>query len=106
MRYYTFHENRRLIYMSGGDRYKFLQGLITNDINLVTETNSIYTALLSPQGRYLFDFFVFQEADRLALDVHADRADELVSLLNKYKLRTQVEIDGSSGQSCTICMKF
>ena len=50
-------ENRGLISITGEDTEEFLQNIITNDINKVSETNSIFAALLNPQGKYLFEFF-------------------------------------------------
>jgi tRNA-modifying protein YgfZ len=104
MSYFTRQNNRRLIRVSGEDRCKFLQGLVTNDVTKVDETNSIYTALLSPQGRYLFDFFIFQDSDSLVLDVAGDRANDLADLLRKYKLRSTVEIDDTLTDVEVLCI--
>ena len=55
---YSVLEDRGILLISGDDTRQFLQGLISNDVTLVTENNAIYAALLTPQGKYLFDFFV------------------------------------------------
>ena len=49
-------EDRGILFVQGKDAKEFLQNLITNDINKVSETSSIFSALLNPQGKYLFDF--------------------------------------------------
>ncbi|GGD68633.1 CAF17-like 4Fe-4S cluster assembly/insertion protein YgfZ [Croceicoccus mobilis] len=67
----------------------FLQGLVTND---VTANLPIWTALLSPQGKVLFDFFVWPGGDDLLLDVEAAHADELVKKLSMYRLRRPITI--------------
>ena len=54
-------ENRGLISIKGEDAKEFLQNIITNDINKVSESNSVFSALLSPQGKYLYEFFVIKK---------------------------------------------
>jgi len=85
-------ENRAILEISGHDRKKFLQGLITNDVNKATEKNLIYTAMLNAQGRFLYEFFIFELAEKLILDCDSNRRDEIFKKLNFYKLRSKVEI--------------
>ena len=61
-------EDRGLLYISGNDTEEFLQNLITNDINNVSETQSCFASLLSPQGKYLFDFIVIKHKQGYFLD--------------------------------------
>ena len=84
--------NRSIISVSGEDRKKFLQGLITNDINKVSENQAIYSLMLSPQGRFLYDFFIIENDQNLLLDCCSERADEILQKLSFYKLRSKVEI--------------
>ena len=80
---------RRLLRLTGPDRVDFLQGLVTNDVTRAP----VYAALLSPQGKYLADFFVVPDGDEaLLLDVAGDLADDLLRRLAMYKLRAKVEI--------------
>ena len=51
-------EDRGILFVQGEDAKEFLQNLITNDINKVNETNSCFASLLTPQGKYLFDFLI------------------------------------------------
>ena len=81
--------DRHLLEISGPDRIDFLQGLVTNDIQQ-TSPGLIYAALLSPQGKYLADFFLAPQADHVLLDVHAAIADALTRRLGMYKLRAKV----------------
>ena len=71
---------------------EYLQNIITNDINKVSEINSIFAALLSPQGKYLFDFFVIKDSEGYLIDCDGKSVKELVINLSKYKIRSKVEI--------------
>ena len=88
--------DRGVVSVSGEDAQGFLQGLITNDIEKVSETTAIYAALLTPQGKFLFDFFIVEYKDRLLLDCEAARIPYLVKRLTMYRLRAKVEIAGES----------
>lgn len=86
--------DRALLGLGGADARSFLQGLVTNDMRRL-EAGPVYAALLSPQGKYLFDFFIgLDPADpaRLLLDVAADRAEALARRLGMYRLRADVAI--------------
>ena len=86
-------EDRGVLAIAGADARSFLQGLITNDIDRVSPGTSIYAALLTPQGKYLFDFFIAQLDDTLLLDVEADRTADLMRRLTMYKLRAAATIE-------------
>ena len=91
-------ENRGLISVSGKDAKEYLQNIITNDINKVSESSSIFSALLSPQGKYLFDFFVIKNDDGYLLDCDGISVKNLIDSLSKYKIRSKVEVkDVTSG---------
>lgn len=85
------HPDARVLKVSGRDAETFLQGLITNDMSRAHDS-MIYAAILSPQGKYLFDFFVFPLGDGFGLDVPA-RAAGLLSRMTLYRLRADVEIE-------------
>lgn len=84
--------DRTIIEISGTERRKFLQGLITNNVEKASATNLIYSAMLSAPGRFLYDFFIFEIGETLILDCFAPRCDEIITKLNFYKLRSQVTI--------------
>jgi folate-binding protein YgfZ len=81
---------RKIYAISGADRVKFLQGLVTN--NVTGEAGITYAALLSPQGKYLADFFLITEAERILIDLPEMLAADTVKRLGMYKLRADVQI--------------
>ena len=85
-------EDRGLLYVSGDDVKEFLQNIITNDINAVSENNSCFAGLLSPQGKYLYDFIVVKHKSGYFLDCEKKIIDELYKQLTLYKLRSKVDI--------------
>ena len=91
-------ENRGLISITGDDAKEYLQNIVTNDINKVSKTKSIFSALLSPQGKYLSEFFIIKSTNGYYLDCDNKTIEELMSVLVKYKLRSQVEIKDLSNQ--------
>ena len=91
-------EDRGLISISGKDAREYLQNIITNDINKVSQTSSVFSALLSPQGKYLFEFFIIKSSNGYFLDCDNTITQELINNLAKYKLRSQVEIKDLSSE--------
>ena len=85
-------KNRGLISIRGDDAKNYLQNIITNDINKVSHSNSIFSALLSPQGKYLFEFFVVKDKDGYFLDCDGISVTDLINHLSKYKIRSKVDI--------------
>lgn len=91
---YTKLPNRALIRVSGADRFDFLQGLITQDILLLKSQDLIYSCLLTPNGKFLFDFLVFEDGDSLVIDCEGgDRATALLKRLSMFKLRSDVALE-------------
>jgi folate-binding protein YgfZ len=82
---------RRILRLTGADTRSFLQGLITNDVAKL-DSGLVYAALLTPQGKYLADFFLVPDGQDVLLDVAEDLADGLVKRLNMYRLRADVAI--------------
>ena len=91
-------EDRGLISIAGGDAKNFLQNLITNDIEKVNDSCSIFSALFTPQGKYLFEFFLIQSKDGYLLDCDSKATNEIISYLTKYKLRSKIEIKDKSNE--------
>lgn len=89
---------RGVIEIAGEDRAAFLQGLVTNDMTDMAEGEARYAALLTPQGKYLFDFLVVAAADRFLLDCEAVRAADLLRRLTMYKLRAKVTLADRSAE--------
>jgi len=85
----------RAIYeITGSDAEHFLQGLVTNDVSKLGE-GPVYTALLTPQGKYIADFILVRRGEPILLDVDGSLAEDLVKRLRMYKLRSDVMIEES-----------
>lgn len=84
--------DRTVLKVSGGDACKFLQDMVTNNLD---NEGLIYAALLTPQGKYLFDFFMSEQNGSWFLDVQSDRAAALAQRLTMYRLRADVAIEDS-----------
>ena len=85
-------EDRGLILISGEDVKNFLQNIITNDVEKVSLSASIFSALFTPQGKYLFEFFLIQSKNGYLLDCDNKFTNEIINYLLKYKLRSKIEI--------------
>ena len=85
-------EDRGLLYINGEEAKKFLQNIITNNIENVSENRSCFSALLTPQGKYLYDFIIIKHKSGFLLDCEKEIIDDLYKKLNLYKLRSKVEI--------------
>lgn len=96
MRLYAELPARGVVRIEGPDRAAFMQGLITNNITYVEQGQAVFAALLSPQGKFLHDFFIVKWDDGYMLDCERARAFDLVQRLNKYKLRSRVTISDRS----------
>lgn len=85
--------DRAVVSITGEDASSFLQGLVTNDIEKATPEHTVFAALLSPQGKFLFDFFIAKTPDGYVLDTESARRDELIKKLGMYKLRAKVNVE-------------
>jgi folate-binding protein YgfZ len=94
----TVLADRGVIRLDGPEAREFLQGLVSNDVRRVGPERAIYAALLSPQGKYLFDFIIAEHDGALLLDTEAARLADLVRRLTMYKLRAKVTVADASGQ--------
>jgi folate-binding protein YgfZ len=85
-------EDRGLILVEDLEAKEFLQNIISNNIDKVNESNSIFSAIFTPQGKYLYEFFIIKNKDGYLLDCHIEIKDDLIKHLSKYKLRSKIEI--------------
>jgi folate-binding protein YgfZ len=91
--FYTRLKGRGRLKISGRDRISFLQGLISNDLGLLEQQPCVYSCLLTPQGKFLYDFFITKDDEALILDCEGgERLTALAKLLSFYKLRSDVQI--------------
>ena len=84
--------DRAILYINGEDAKDFLQNLISNDIGKVSDTNSCFTSLLTPQGKFLYEFIIIKHKSGFLIDCEKSQVDGLFKQLNIYKLRSQIEI--------------
>jgi len=97
---------RAVMRVSGEDARDFLQGVITQDIDRVADGKAAFAALLTPQGKLLFDFFIAAGDDGLLIDCDAGAAEALARRLKMYKLRARVAIDMLDGWSVAAAPSF
>ncbi len=85
--------NRSVLSVTGDDRVSYLQGLVSNDVAQAAPGRAVWSALLTPQGKWLADFFIFAECDRLLLDVEAAQQADLARRLTRFRLRAKVAVE-------------
>lgn len=86
-------KNRTVFAITGQDRVSFLQGLVSNDVLKLEAKGIVYAALLTPQGKYLADFFLVARGDSILLDIATPLADDTLRRLTMYRLRADVRIE-------------
>ena len=102
--YYLF-KKRGIILIEGKDRFKFIQGIISNDIELLRKKPSIYSSLLTPQGKFQYDFFISNFKEKFYLECDISAQEELISKLMMFKLRLDVKISINSDYNIILSKK-
>ena len=97
MNYVTL-PSRGILAIDGPDRAAFLQGLVSNDVTFAGPSRAIYAAFLTPQGKYLHDFFIVELGGKLLIDCEAERLADLQRRLKMYKLRSKIALEDLSAQ--------
>jgi len=92
MAYCTALPHRALVAVGGEDRIAFLQGMISNDMRHAEAGAALWAAFLTPQGKFLHEFFVIPHGDTVLLECERDRRDDLITRLSRYKLRAKVTL--------------
>jgi folate-binding protein YgfZ len=85
-------DDRAILYLNGEDTKEFLQNLISNDINKVNQNSSCFSSLLSPQGKFLYEFIIIKHKSGYMIDCEKSQVDGLYKQLSIYKLRSKIEI--------------
>ena len=83
-------EDRGFIHIDGSEAKDFLQNIVTNDVEKVTNKSTVFSSILTPQGKYLFDFFIIKLKDNYLLECEKKSTTEIIKLFNFYKLRSKV----------------
>ena len=91
-------EDRSILYVSGDDCYEFLQNLVSNDLSKVKDDNSCFASLLTPQGKFLFEFIIIKHKSGYFIDCEKSQSEELFKQLNLYKLRSKVDLMNLSNE--------
>ncbi len=99
-------EDRAILYISGLDTKVFLQNLISNNIDKVTEESSCFASLLTPQGKFLFEFFLVKHKSGYFIDCEKNQCEEIFKQLNLYKIRSKVEILNLSNEFVVACFEY
>jgi len=84
-------EDRGFIQVKGVEAKDFLQNIVTNDIEKITNGLTIFSSILTPQGKYLFEFFILKFEDNYLIECEKESTEEIIKLLNYYKLRSKVD---------------
>jgi len=99
-------EDRGVIYIDGSDTKEFLQNIVTNNLDFVSENRSIYSSILTPQGKYLFDFILVKHKKGYLIDCEKNELENLIKTLNLYKLRSKIEILNLSNEFVVATISF
>ena len=85
-------EDRGFIQVNGPEAKEFLQNIVTNNVEKVTPESTLFSSILTPQGKYLFDFFIIKLKDNYLIECEKKSTSEIIKLLNFYKLRSKVDL--------------
>ena len=94
-------EDRGFIQVVGLEAKDFLQNIVTNDIEKVSSNSTVFSSILTPQGKYLFEFFVLKLKDSYLLECEKKSSAEIIKLLHFYKLRSKVNFIDLSEKICS-----
>ena len=94
-------EDRGFIFVNGEDTKDFLQNIITKDINAITDNNSVFASILTPQGKFLVEFFIIKYNNGYLLDCEKSNVEYLIKILSNYKLRSKVNFINKSNNYVT-----
>ncbi len=94
-------KERGLISITGEDCGEFLQNIITNDVNKVSRSQTIFSGIFTPQGKYLFEFFLIKFEKGFYIDCDGKMTKNIINFLEKYKLNSRVEIYDKSNEFVT-----
>lgn len=92
---YHIAEDRAVLRISGADRIEFLQGIVSNDAAKAGRDRGVWAAFLTPQGKYLHDFFLAADGESILLDCEKARADDLRKRLRRYTLRSDARVEAA-----------
>ena len=99
-------EDRGILFIDGADAKDFLQNIITNDVGKVSDNSSCFASLLTPQGKFLFEFLIIKHKKGYFVDCEKNQIDELFKQLSLYKLRSNVQILNLSNEFVIAALSY
>ena len=99
-------EDRGILHISGTDAKDFLQNIVTNDLNNVSDSRSCFSSLLTPQGKFLFEFLVIKHKEGYFFDCEKSQINDLFKQLSLYKLRSNVQILNLSNEFVVTALRY
>ena len=88
----TILDDRGFIHVNGPEAKGFLQNIVTNDVEKVSENFTLFSSIFTPQGKYLYDFFILKHEDGYLLECEKDAVLEIIKIFNFYKLRSKISL--------------
>ena len=85
-------DDRGFIQINGDEAKIFLQNIVTNDIEKITNNCTLFSSIFTPQGKYLYEFFILKFKDGYLLECEKNITSEIIKIFNFYKLRTKVNL--------------
>jgi len=102
----TVLDDRGFIQISGNESKDFLQNIVTNDIEKVSENLTLFSSIFTPQGKYLYEFFILKLASGYLLECEKSVAPEIIKIFNFYKLRSKVNLIDVSNKYTAIVISL
>ena len=99
-------DDRGYIFIEGKDSEEFLQNIVSNDVNKIRTKGLIFASILSPQGKYLYEFFIIRYLNKYLIECDKVHAKEIFDLLNSYKLRSKITINESTEKYVSFAVNF
>jgi len=88
----TILDDRGFVKINGDEAKSFLQNIVTNDIEKITDNLTLFSSIFTPQGKYLYEFFILKFEDGYLLECEKKLTSEIIKIFNFYKLRTKVNL--------------
>jgi len=102
----TILDDRSFIQIDGDEAKEFLQNIITNDIEKASDNHALFSSIFTPQGKYLYEFFILKLANGYLLECEKNVVSELIKIFNFYRLRTKVNLSNVSKKYVTIVISL
>jgi len=99
-------DNRGFIKVSGIEASIFLQNIVTNNIEKINENLTLFSSILTPQGKYLYEFFILKAKDGYLLECEKESVLEIIKVFTFYKLRSKVTLDDVSSEYISLAISL